>query len=69
MFHIFHKTTTIQAPIAKIHFRYKVIVCFNPLFAFFVLKIIGHRMNVIKHLKDHINWFPGHMQKTLRLIE
>ncbi len=26
-------------------------------------------MKVIKHLKDHINWFPGHMQKTLRLIE
>jgi len=26
-------------------------------------------MNVIKNLKEHINWFPGHMQKALRKIE
>jgi len=26
-------------------------------------------MNVIKNLKDNINWFPGHMKRTLRLIE
>ncbi len=26
-------------------------------------------MKVIANLKDHINWFPGHMKKTLRLIE
>lgn len=26
-------------------------------------------MKVIAHLKDHINWFPGHMKKALRVIE
>ena len=26
-------------------------------------------MKVISSLKDTINWFPGHMKKTLRIIE
>lgn len=26
-------------------------------------------MNVIRHLKEHMNWFPSHMGKTLKLIE
>ena len=27
------------------------------------------KMKVISTLKDHINWFPGHMHKALRTIE
>ena len=30
---------------------------------------LNNNMKVIAGLKDHINWFPGHMRKALRVIE
>ena len=34
---------------------------------FIIIKVIVE-MKVIGTVKEHINWFPGHMKKALRLI-
>jgi len=33
------------------------------------ISIIVDWMKIIGEIKEHINWFPGHMKKALRVIE